>query len=101
MVHGMEPRSGPPLLRVKTLVVGLKIISLAKRDFDIASLRADEPKAYLLVAADGSTNVPNPKTPRAKSDKSSIDTVLDLKVGEFALNRGDVELHAAPVRIYK
>ncbi len=93
ILHGTEPRTGPPLLRVKTLVVGLKIVSLAKRDFDIAFLRAEAPVAYLLVAADGSTNVPNPKAPRAKSDKSTIETILDLKVGEFALNHGQVDVH--------
>ncbi len=95
VLHGTEPKSGPPLLRVKVLVVGLKIVSLAKRDIDIAFLRAEEPKAYLLVAADGSTNIPNPKVPRAANSQSPIQTVLDLKVGELALNHGEVEVHAA------
>ena len=93
ILHGTEPRTGPPLLRVKTLVVGLKIVSLAKRDFDIAFLRAEEPKFYLLVAADGSTNVPNPKVPQAKGNKGPVETILDLKVGEFALNHGQAEVH--------
>src|SRR5450432_703148 len=70
VLHGTEPASVPPLLRVKTLVVGLKIVSLTKKDFDIALLRIDEPKADLLIAADGTTNVPNPKTV-SKSDKSA------------------------------
>jgi len=94
VLHGTEPAGSPPLLRVKTLVVGLKIISLAKRDVDVALLRIEDPKAYLLVAADGSTNIPNPKTP-AKSDKDAIQTLLDLKVGQFALNHGTAEVHAA------
>ena len=95
ILHGTEPRTGPPLLRVKTLVMGLKIVSLAKRDFDISFLRAEAPVAYLLVAADGSTNVPNPKAPQAKSDKNALETILDLKVGEFALNHGQVDVHTA------
>ena len=95
ILHGTEPKTGPPLLRVKTLVVRLKIVSLTKKDIDIALLRAEEPKAYLLVAADGSTNIPSPKVPQPKSDKNAIQTILDLKVGEVALNRGEVEIHAA------
>jgi len=95
VLHGAEPSTGPPLLRVKTLMVGLKIISLTKRDFDISFLRVEAPKAYLLVAADGSTNVPNPKVPQPKSNKTPLETILDLKVGEFALNHGEAEVHAA------
>ena len=95
IIHGTEPVTGPPLLRVKALVIGLKIISLTKRDFDIALLRAEEPKAYLLVAADGSTNVPNPKVPQQKNNKTPVETILDLKVGEFALVHGQAEIHSA------
>ena len=95
VLHGTEPKNGPPLLRIKTLVVGLKIISLAKQDFDIAFLRVEEPKAYLLVAADGSTNVPEPKGLQPKSKNSPIESLLNLKVGELALNHGEVAVHAA------
>jgi translocation and assembly module TamB len=94
VLHGTEPAAVPPLLRVKTLVVGLKIVSLWKQDFDIALLRIDEPKANLLIAADGSTNVPNPKTP-SRSGKSGVETILDLKIAGFALNNGFAEVHAA------
>ncbi len=94
IIHGTEPRTGPPLLRVKTLVMGLKIISLVKRDFDISFLRAEEPKVYLLVGANGSTNIPNPKVP-TKSDKGPVETILDLKVGEFAINHGQADVHTA------
>ncbi|MCU1263199.1 MAG: hypothetical protein JWO80_6084 [Bryobacterales bacterium] len=94
VLHGTEPASVPPLLRVKALVVGLKIVSVWKKDFDIALLRIDEPKANLLIAADGSTNVPSPKTP-SRSSKSGVETILDLKVSQFALNNGFAEIHAA------
>ncbi len=94
VLHGTEPATAAPLLRVKALVVGFKIISLWKKDFDIAMLRVDEPKADLLVAADGTTNVPNPKTP-TKNDTSGVETILDLKIGQFTLNNGFAEVHAA------
>ncbi len=94
VIHGTEPKTAAPLLQVKTLVVGLKIISLWKEDFDIALMRIDEPRVDLLIAADGTTNIPNPKTP-SKSSKSGVETILDLKIAQFALNNGFAEVHAA------
>jgi translocation and assembly module TamB len=94
VIHGTEPASGPPLLRIPKLVVGFKIISLARRDFDVASVRVDSPQAYLLVAADGSTNIPSPKVP-STNKKSSAETILDLKIGAFSLLNGSAEVHAA------
>ncbi len=93
-LHGTEPISGPPLLHVDRLTVGLKIISILKRDVDLALLRIDHPQAFLLVAADGTTNVPNPKNP-SKSNKSATETILDLAVQRFELNGGAAEIHAA------
>jgi translocation and assembly module TamB len=94
VIHGTEPAGSPPLLKVEKLSVGFKIISLMKQDFDILFAHVESPQAYLTIAADGSTNLPNPKVP-AKSDKSGVETILDLKIGEFALLNGSVEVHAA------
>jgi translocation and assembly module TamB len=94
VIHGTEPASGPPLLRVPKMVVGLKIISLMQRAIDVAGIRVESPQACLLVAADGSTNIPKPKVPQ-HSEKSPIQTILDLKIGEFALLNAAAEVHAA------
>ncbi len=93
-IHGTEPANDPPLLHADDIVVGLKIISILKRDVDIALLKVDQPKAFLLVAADGTTNVPNPKAPK-KSDKTPVETILDLAVGRFELNNGSAEIRGA------
>lgn len=90
-IRGTEPASGPPLLHADDILVGLKIISILKRDVDIALLKIDKPQVYLLVAADGTTNVPNPKTP-AKSGKSPAETILDLAVARFELNNGSTQI---------
>jgi translocation and assembly module TamB len=94
VLHGTEPSPGPALLRIPKLVIGLKIISLVKRSVDVASVRVENPQVYLLVAPDGSTNVPQPKVP-VKTDKPITQTILDLKVGEFALLNASEEVHAA------
>ena len=93
-LHGSEPPNGPPLLHADTLVVGLKIISVFKRDVDIALLRVESPHAFLLVARDGSTNIPNPKVP-SQNNKSGVETILDLAIQRFELNSGRVDVHAS------
>lgn len=94
VVHGTEPASGPPLLMVPKLAVGLKIVSILKRDVDVRLVRADGPQAFLLVNKDGSTNIPEPKIPRA-TNKSGAETILELAVGQFEINKGRAEVHAA------
>jgi translocation and assembly module TamB len=91
-LHGTEPAADPPLFHADTVVVGLKIVSLLKRDVDIAFLRVESPKAFLLVAADGTTNIPNPKTPAAKN-KTPAQTILDLAIRNFEVNNGIAEVH--------
>ena len=90
-IHGTEPADGPPLLRADDIVVGLKIMSILKRDVDVALVRIDKPQAFLLIAANGTTNVPNPQNP-TKADKSTAQTILDLAVGRFELNNGSAQV---------
>src|SRR2546422_123233 len=57
-LHGSEPANVPPLVRARSIKVGLKIVSFWKRNVDIESLVIAEPQVNLIVAADGSTNIP-------------------------------------------
>ncbi len=86
IIHGSEPSGTAPLLAVKRVIVGFKIISLMKREFDVASVSADTPQAHLIVHADGSTNIPSPKTP--SNGKPAPETILALKIGTFDLTNG-------------
>src|SRR5688572_24252497 len=56
VLHGSEPAGERPLFRTESLQVGLKIISVFKRDVDIASLLIDRPQINLLVDETGVTN---------------------------------------------
>jgi translocation and assembly module TamB len=93
-IHGTEPAGSPPLLTIRKLVVGLKIISLMERSVDILFARLESPRIYLLIAADGSTNVPSPKLPR-KPREDPVQDILDLKIGNFSVLDGGAEVHAA------
>ncbi len=92
VLHGTESASDQPLFRAQSLTVVLKLLSLADRKaVDIASLDVRQPQANLIVYPDGRTNVPQPKV-RQKSDKSALDTVVDLAIGRFSLQDGSVRV---------
>jgi translocation and assembly module TamB len=93
VVHGTEPPGEAPLLRAAKVIVGLKLISLAKKQFDVASIDVTEPQANLLIAVDGRTNIPEPKIHPAGS-KSIDQTILDLAVGRFNVTNGMVQIKA-------
>src|ERR1051325_2921983 len=61
VLHGTEPTDKPPLFRTSSIAVGLKIVSLLKKDVDIQYLEVADPRVYLIVYPDGHTNVPEPK----------------------------------------
>src|SRR5580704_3821832 len=58
ILHGREAAGEPPLLRVESISLGLRIISFSQRKIDLASLRLDRPYFRVVVNADGSSNLP-------------------------------------------
>src|SRR5579862_592649 len=60
VLHGKESPAEPPLLRVGSATLGLRIISVLEKKIDLASLRIERPQAYFVVYPDGSTNFPGP-----------------------------------------
>src|SRR4051812_1032391 len=89
VLHGLEPKDAAPLFRANLLRVDLKLLSPFKGFVDIAYLLVDTPTANLIVNADGTTNVPAPKEkPKKPSDKSGLETVVDLAIGKFELKNG-------------
>ncbi len=85
-IAGTEPAGKPVLLHADSVVVGFKIVSFLKRDVDILSLEVRNPKVYLIVHPDGSTNLPQPKVKHAGN---TMETILKLAVGRFHLQNGD------------
>ena len=44
VIHGTEPKDGKPLFSADLLSVTLKIVSILKRDVDLAELHVDKPR---------------------------------------------------------
>lgn len=88
-VHGTEPAAGPPLFRAKDIEVGLRIVSLLKRDIDVARVFVNQPRIYVLVRPDGTTNIPAPRA----GNRIRVDIqLLSLAVKRFEIHDGAAEL---------
>jgi len=91
VLHGTEAAGKPPLFQAASIGVGLKIISLARRDVDLRELVVTAPRIYLIVNSDGSTNIPGPKNPNPKR-RTVTETILDLAVGRVQIDRGEFQV---------
>lgn len=87
VLHGTEPPEERPLFHADSIKVGIKIISIAQRDIDIAFLTVETPQLNILVDAEGKTNFPEPKVKRT-SEKDPVEQILDLAVGKIDLKNG-------------
>ena len=90
-LHGLEPRDKPPLFHCASASLGLRIVSIFKRDIDLQYLNVESPRVYLIVARDGSTNIPHPKVP---ARGNAIETVLKAAIGRFDIARGEITIEA-------
>ena len=87
ILHGTEKPTEAPLFQAQTLTVDLKILPSFSKTVDIRALNVEKPIANVIVYPDGSLNVPAPKV-KKPSDKSGLETIVELAVGRFDLNNG-------------
>ena len=87
VIHGLESPAGPPLFRANLIEVDLTLKSPSHGFAGINYLLLDTPQANVIVYPDGHTNLPAPK-PTAPSNKSGLQTVVDLAIGRFDLRNG-------------
>src|SRR5581483_385275 len=85
VLHGRESASDPPLLAIRSVSLGLRIISMLERKFDLASLRIDQPVAHVFFFPDGSTNIP----PRRPSDW--VQNLFDVSIGRYEITNGLID----------
>lgn len=90
-LHGAEPATDPPLFHADSVVIGIKIVSILKRDVDIRYLEVNSPRIRLIIGADGRTNLPEPKV-RARNPRPPVETLLKLAIGRFAIQNGTFEI---------
>ncbi|MBI3665994.1 MAG: translocation/assembly module TamB domain-containing protein [Acidobacteria bacterium] len=87
IIHGTEGPGQKPLFQAEAAEADLKIVSLLRRQVNLARLRCLGPEVHLSFAADGSSNLPQPKG-RKEAGLLSTRDLLDLAVGQLAIERG-------------
>jgi len=87
VLHGNEPAGDPPLLRVRSATLGLRVIAMFERKVDLAFVRVEQPVAHVVFYPGGNTNLP---TPRARASQSWADDLLELRAGRVEIDDGVV-----------
>jgi len=90
VLHGKEGPGEPPLLRVESAKVVLRIISALRRKVDLTAIRIDGLSGRVVVYPDGSTNFPVPRG-RTPSGKTWAQELIDLAVGQYEITNGSFE----------
>lgn len=90
VIHGTEPADADPLLSVDTIDLRVKLLSSFSNLADLRYLTIEKPVANVIVFPDGRTNLPTPKKAKTPSNKSGLQTVVDLAVKQFRLSDGKV-----------
>jgi translocation and assembly module TamB len=90
-LRGTEPADAAPLLHVKSVQAGLKIISVWRKDVDINWVMIKEPNINLILNEDGSTNIPAPKI--SSPGQRGLQPILDWKIGQFSIENGAVRVN--------
>jgi translocation and assembly module TamB len=89
VLHGKESASEPPLVRVASATVGLRIISMMERKVDLTSLRIEQPRVRIVFYPDGTNNIPDPAVRHPETTWAQ--DLVHLAVGRYEVIDGVFE----------
>jgi translocation and assembly module TamB len=92
-VHGGEAAGQRPLLHVDKLTVGLKILSVLRREVNLRELSIEHPVVNMLIDRDGKSNLP--QSPRKQNSGNT--SAFDLAVGHVLLTNGEINYNDATI----
>jgi len=90
-VHGTEGPGEIPLVHADHLIAQLKVNSFLRTEFGFHSLTLEHPVIHIVVAADGTTNVPAPKVKLKSFDKTAVDQLFALSINHLAIQNGELD----------
>jgi translocation and assembly module TamB len=99
VIHGKEPASAAPFVRADRVQVNLRLFTSLRRILDISYLGIERPAVNVLVFADGTTNIPQPKDKKPQTDTTLLDTVIDLAVDYFHISDGVIAFNSKKQKI--
>src|SRR5581483_6246825 len=87
VIHGHEPADAAPYLQAKRAEVDIRLFTSIHHLLDIAYLGLDTPQVNIMVNADGTSNVPTPKT-KSQSNETPLESIVNLAVGRADISHG-------------
>jgi translocation and assembly module TamB len=90
VIHGKESANEAPFAQADDVHMRISVMGLFSPRILLRDLEVIHPSFHLIVYPDGSTNAPQPRTPR-KPGKPVLDTLFGFKAGHVALERGTVD----------
>jgi translocation and assembly module TamB len=90
VLHGSEPRSGPPLFQARTIVFRINPVSVLTPTLHLTRLSIDGARIHLQTYPDGSLNLPGPEATSGRRTAASPNLV-GLSVGRLVVNHADFE----------
>jgi len=90
VIHGREASSEAPYAKVDHLHVRISVLGFLSPRILLRDLEITRPALHLIVYPDGTTNQPQPRTPR-QSGKSGLDTFFDLQASHVAVEQGTLD----------
>src|ERR1051326_8089198 len=95
VIHGKDPADAAPWIRAARVQVNIRLFTSLRRILDISYLGVEQPQANIMVFADGTTNIPEPKK-KPEPNTTVLDTVIDLAVDRFLISNGMLTLNSQP-----
>jgi translocation and assembly module TamB len=84
-VHGMEPDGTPPLFHTDYLVASIQVDSFWNKKVSLKDLRVLKPEVHVRFNADGTSNIPPPRTPQA------VNKPFRARLFEFAIRHLELD----------
>ena len=94
VIHGDEPAGSAPFVSIDHIELYLRLFTSFKRLYELSYLGVEKPEVSIVTLPNGRTNIPTPRV-KGSSDKTALQTVVDLAVGNFALSHGAIALSSS------
>ena len=91
-VHGTEAAGELPLAHADHLIARVKVISFLRTEFGFHSLTLEHPVIHLVMAADGTTNIPGSKVRLQASNQTAVDPLFALSIDHLSVQNGTLLL---------
>ncbi len=87
VLRGREGAGEQALFTAKEIHIQTGLASLSASRIDLRGLIVKEPKLHLVTYADGTTNLPGPKS--SGSNRGVLETIINWRLGKLEVERGE------------